>query len=144
MVIVLFCVLIGVLIALFMPFNVPSDFTIYIAVAILAGFDSIFGGFLAHINKNFKLNIFISGFFGNAILAAFLTYIGTLLNVDLSIAAIVVFGTRLFQNFATLKRIGINKLKEKLNDKKLEKWLYKSKKIIYNRIMYIMLGGLLW
>ncbi len=121
MVIVLFCVLIGVLIALFMPFNVPSDFTIYIAVAILAGFDSIFGGFLAHINKNFKLNIFISGFFGNAILAALLTYIGKLLNVDLSIAAIVVFGTRLFQNFATLRRIGINKLKEKLNDKKMEK-----------------------
>lgn len=144
MVILVFCILIGILLALFMPFNVPSDFTIYIAVAILAGFDSIFGGFVAYVNKNFKLNIFISGFFGNAILAAILAYIGTLLNVDLSIAAIVVFGTRLFQNFATLRRMGINMLKEKLNDKKIEKWLYKSKKIIYNRYMYIMLGGLLW
>ena len=121
MVILVFCILIGILLALFMPFNVPSDFRIYIAVAILAGFDSIFGGFVAYVNKNFKLNIFISGFFGNAILAAILAYIGTLLNVDLSIAAIVVFGTRLFQNFATLRRMGINMLKEKLNDKKIEK-----------------------
>lgn len=118
MMVLVFCILIGILLALFMPFNIPSDFTVYIAVAILAGFDSIFGGIVAYLNNNFKLNIFMSGFFGNAILAAFITYIGTLLNVDLSIAAIVVFGTRLFQNFATLRRMGLNIIKEKLNDKK--------------------------
>ena len=119
MLIIIFCMLIGTLLALFVPFNIPTDFTLYAAVAILAGFDSIFGGLVAYVNKCFKLNIFISGFFGNAILAAILTYIGTLLNVDLSIAAIVVFGTRLFQNFATLRRRVINHIRQKVDNKKI-------------------------
>lgn len=119
MLILIFCVVLGTMLALFVPFNIPIDFTQYAAVAILAGFDSIFGGLVANLNNNFKLDIFLSGFFGNAILAAVITYIGTLLNVDLSIAAIVVFGTRLFQNFAVLRRFFINKYSEKINSKKI-------------------------
>lgn len=117
--VIIFCILLGTMIALFVPFNIPTDVTLYAAVAILAGFDSIFGGLVAYLNNNFKLNIFLSGFFGNAILAAILTYIGTLLNVDLSIAAIVVFGTRLFQNFATLRRLLSDIVKRKINSKKI-------------------------
>ena len=122
--VIIFCILLGTMIALFVPFNIPTDVTLYAAVAILAGFDSIFGGLVAYLNNNFKLNIFLSGFFGNAILAAILTYIGTLLNVDLSIAAIVVFGTRLFQNFATLRRLLSDIVKRKINSKKIKKLLY--------------------
>lgn len=119
MLIVVFCIIIGTMFALFVPFNIPAEITRYAAVAILAGFDSIFGGLVAYFNNNFKLNIFMSGFFGNAILAAIITYIGKLLNVDLSIAAIVVFGTRLFQNFAILRRFLISKYFEKNNTKKI-------------------------
>lgn len=119
MLVIVFCILLGTMIALFVPFNIPTEVTLYAAVAILAGFDSIFGGLVAYLNNNFKLNIFLSGFFGNAVLAAILTYIGTLLNVDLSIAAIVVFGTRLFQNFATLRRILSKMASEKIINKKI-------------------------
>ncbi len=119
MLMVIFCILIGAMIALFVPFNIPSGITHYIAIALLAGFDSIFGGLVAHFKGNFKLGIFLSGFFGNTILATLILYIGILLNVDLSIAAIVVFGTRLFQNFATLRRYAIDKFSEKLKDKKI-------------------------
>ena len=105
--------------ALFMPFNIPSDTTVYVAVALLAGFDSIFGGIVANLNNNFKLNIFVTGLFGNAILAAFITYIGTLLNLDLSIVSIIVFGTRIFQNFAIIRRFLINKYFDKVNSKKI-------------------------
>lgn len=119
MLIVVFCIILGTMLALFVPFNIPVEITRYAAVAILAGFDSIFGGLVAYFNNNFKLNIFMSGFFGNAILAAIITYIGKLLNVDLSIAAIVVFGTRLFQNFAILRRFLISKYLEKNNSKKM-------------------------
>ncbi|MBQ6908113.1 MAG: small basic family protein [Clostridia bacterium] len=117
MVIIIFCLLLGIMTALFVPFNIPSEITQYVAVALLAGFDSIFGGIVANLNNNFKMNIFLTGFFGNALLAALITYIGTLLNVNLSIAAIVVFGTRLFQNFAIIRRFWINKYMEKINDK---------------------------
>jgi len=117
MIIIIFCLILGVVTALFVPFNIPSEITEYVAVALLAGFDSIFGGIVANMNNNFKLNIFLTGFFGNALLAALITYTGTLLNVNLSIAAIVVFGTRLFQNFAMLRRFWLNKYIEKTNNK---------------------------
>ena len=114
MLIVVFCIILGTMFALFVPFNIPVEVTRYAAVAILAGFDSIFGGLVAYFNNNFKLNIFLSGFFGNAILAAIITYIGKLLNADLSIAAIVVFGTRLFTNFSIMRRYYLDYWQTKL------------------------------
>ena len=119
MLLVIFCIMIGSLVALLVPFTIPSGVTHYIAIVLLAGFDSIFGGLVAHFKGTFKLDIFLSGFFGNSILAALILYTGNLLNVDLSIAAMVVFGTRLFQNFATLRRITINKITKNDDDKKI-------------------------
>jgi len=103
------CLIIGIILALFSSFNVSAEISSYVAIAILAGLDSVFGGFAANINNNFKMKIFITGFFGNAILAAALTYMGKLLDVDIYFAAIVVFGTRLFQNFAIIRRYLLNK-----------------------------------
>ena len=94
----------GVLIGFLVPYEFPGTFTPYIAVAILAAFDSLFGGVNAKIKGRFSLPIFLSGFFGNAAIAAVLTYAGEKLGVNLSIAAVVVFGTRLFQNFAEIRR----------------------------------------
>lgn len=119
MLVIIFCLFIGTMIALFVPINIPPETTHYIAIALLAGFDSIFGGLVAYFKESYKLNIFLSGFFGNTILAIAILYTGKLLNVDLSIAAIVVFGTRLFQNFATLRRFAIDKISQKINNKKI-------------------------
>lgn len=109
MVLIISFLLIGILAALFVPFNIPSQFTPYLAIAILAGLDSVFGGFAANINNNFKMKIFISGFFGNALLAIAITYIGNILDVNIYLAAIIVFGTRLFQNFAIIRRFLLSK-----------------------------------
>lgn len=76
----------------------------YVSVAILACLDSVFGGLRATLEKKFNTDIFISGFFGNAILAAFLAYVGDRLGVPLYYAAIFAFGGRLFQNFAIIRR----------------------------------------
>ena len=110
------CLVIGVAIALIAPYNFSSVLSQYMAIGILAALDSVFGGFASAINNNFRIKIFITGFFGNAILAVALTYMGTLLNVDLSIAAIVMFGTRIFQNFAIIRRFLISKyIKDSVN-----------------------------
>lgn len=101
--------ILGVAIGLALPVYIPPEASPFVAIAILAGLDSVFGGFAASINHNFKMMVFLTGFFGNAILAAILAYIGTLLGVDLLIAGIVVFGTRLFQNFAIIRRFMLNK-----------------------------------
>jgi small basic protein len=96
--------LIGVLLGLFLPWSIPVQYSTYMSVAILAALDSVFGGIRSSTEKNFNIEIFISGFFGNAILAAMLTYIGDQLGVPIYYAAIFAFGVRLFQNFAIIRR----------------------------------------
>ena len=107
--------LIGVLAGMFFPSYIPAQYSGYVAVAILAGLDSTFGGLSAYMSHEFDLKIFISGFFFNTILAAILVFIGDLLNLDLYIAAIVVFGSRLFNNFAKIRRILLNSYKKEDN-----------------------------
>lgn len=108
-------ILLGIVIGLILPYTYNVQYSLYISVAILACLDSVFGGVRANLQDKFDLSIFISGFFGNAILAAFLAYIGDKLGVPLYYAAIFIFGGRLFENFATIRRILINK---KLKDNK--------------------------
>lgn len=101
--------LIGIAIGIFTPYHISSQYSSYVAIAILAALDSVFGGIAASLQKTFNMKIFISGFFGNALLAAGLTFIGKKLDVDIYLAAVIVFGTRLFQNFAVIRRFLLNK-----------------------------------
>lgn len=109
MIILIFALAIGIALGLLIPGYISAETAPYVAISILAGLDSIFGGLAANIKNSFKIEVFLSGFFLNALLAALLAYIGKILGVDLYIAAIVVFGTRLFQNFAIIRRYVLNK-----------------------------------
>lgn len=88
---------------------IPYSYSQYIAVAILACLDSVFGAFAANTEKRFKMNVFLSGFFGNAIIAMFLVYIGSKLNVDIYLAAVIVFTGRLLNNFSIIRRMLMEK-----------------------------------
>ena len=63
--IILGCVL-GVVIGLYAPM-ISYTYSGYLAIAIVAALDSVFGGILATVKKNFNLTIFLTGFFGNPI-----------------------------------------------------------------------------
>ena len=63
---------------------------------------------------NFDFKIFISGFFGNAILSILLTWLGVKLNVDIYLAAIVVFVGRMFTNLAIIRRYYIDKWSDRI------------------------------
>ena len=97
-------VLLGVIGALLAPVSIPAAYSRYVAVGLLAALDSAIGGINARLRRRFKLDIFMSGFFINALVAGFITILGDKLGLELYIAAIVVFGTRLFQNFAEIRR----------------------------------------
>ena len=97
-------IIVGALIGYILPFTYNASYSLYVSVAILACLDSVFGGIRANLEKKFDITIFISGFFGNAIIAAFLAYLGDRLGVPLYYAAIIVFGGRLFENFAKIRR----------------------------------------
>ena len=108
--------IIGILIGVFfIPVNIPQQYSIYMAVAILAALDSVFGGVASTMQGKFDIKIFISGFFGNAFLAAGLAYIGDQLGLQLYLAAIFAFGNRIFLNFAVIRRYMLNKSAKKDN-----------------------------
>lgn len=100
--IIIGCVL-GALVGMGAPV-IPYTYTGYLAIAIVAALDSVFGGITAVVNGKFDLKIFVSGFFGNAILSILLTYLGEKLNVDIYLAAIVVFVGRMFTNLSIIRR----------------------------------------
>ncbi len=103
-VVAIVCAVIGVALGLLSPVTIPVGYARYTAVALLAGLDSIFGAFRAYIAGNFEPRVFLTGLVTNSALAAALTYVGDKLGVDLSIAAIVAFGVRIFNNLASIRR----------------------------------------
>ena len=118
---VLFAIILGCLLGAIIGINAPMisyTYSSYLAIAIIAALDSVFGGIASVINKKFDMKIFISGFFGNAILAILLTVLGQKLNVDIYLAAIVVFVWRMFINLGTIRRYYVEKWTGQLMKKK--------------------------
>ena len=113
--IILGCVL-GAVIGTSAPM-ISYTYSSYLAIAIIAALDSVFGGIASVVNKKFDMKIFISGFFGNAILAILLTMLGEKLNVDIYLAAIVVFVWRMFMNLGTIRRYYVVKWTSKFSGK---------------------------
>lgn len=114
-VMIIACVL-GAIVGLNAPM-ISYTYSSYLAIAIIAALDSVFGGIASVINKKFDMKIFISGFFGNAILAILLTMLGEKLNVDIYLAAIVVFVWRMFMNLGIIRRYYVEKWTEKIESK---------------------------
>ena len=104
---------IGALIGMHAPV-ISYTYSGYLAIAIVAALDSVFGGITSVLKGNFDLKVFLSGFFGNAIL---LTWLGVKLNVDIYLAAIVVFVGRMFTNLAIIRRYYIDKWSKKIEEK---------------------------
>ena len=99
---------IGILLGLWFPGYFPQILSDYIGIMLVACADSIIGGLRAQALGEYNESIFISGFFINALLAAALTYFGMKINMQLGLAALVVFATRIFQNLAILRRNLLN------------------------------------
>ena len=111
---------IGVIAGFVIP-TIPYSVSNYLAIAIVAALDSVFGGIASNIKKIFDIKVFISGFFVNAILAMLLTYLGQKLNVDIYLAAIIVFVGRMFNNLGIIRRYYLEKIEEKAGKKASKK-----------------------
>lgn len=94
----------GILVGGYLPFTYPTNYSLYISIAMLAAFDSLLGAIRASIEGKYNNLLFITGFFSNAFLAGILSYFGDRLGVPFFYAPIVVFGGRLFQNIAIIRR----------------------------------------
>ena len=104
MITVAIAVMLGILAGLFLPYNLNNDTLPYVAVALLAALDTIFGGIWSNLEKRFNVAMFITGLVSNAFLAILFTFMGDKLGIDLSLAVVVVFGVRIFNNLSNIRR----------------------------------------
>ena len=104
---------------------IPANeaFARYTAVAILAGMDTVLGGLRAWLADTFDEAIFLSGFVINAFLAVGLVLLGERLGLEtglgdgrisvMMVGAVVVFSGRILNNLATLRRLVIERWRDK-------------------------------
>lgn len=117
-------ILIGCILGAIVGINAPIisySYSSYLAIAIIAALDSVFGGIAGTLKGEFNFKVFISGFFCNSILSMLLTYLGNKLNVDIYLAAIVVFVGRMFINLTIIRKYYIDKWSKKYEEYKNNK-----------------------
>lgn len=102
-------IVIGVIIGLNLPLSLPQEYVKLLSVALMAALDSVLGGLRAAKEGNYDNQIFISGFFINAFVAMMLCYAGELLGIYLYFVGVLVFGMRIFQNIAIIRRLYLEK-----------------------------------
>ena len=100
------------------PFNIPVDYAKYFSVAILVAFDSVIGGLELIRKKALTVQSFkrFCKYFDGYAVSLYRGSIG----VDLYLAAIVAFSTRIFQNIIIIRRHFINK---HYKDEKIKKFI---------------------
>ena len=87
-------IIVGCILGAIFGMNAPIisyTYSTYLAIAVVAALDSVFGGITSVLKKTFDLKIFLSGFFVNSILSILLTILGQKLNVDIYLATLFVF-----------------------------------------------------
>ena len=100
---------IGVAAGIYSGLVFPAGYSAYVAIGILACLDSVLGGVYANMREDFRWKVFATGFVLNAVLAMALIWLGNQLSIDLSIAAVVVYGSRMFNNFSNIRHLILNK-----------------------------------
>ena len=100
-----------------------ESFARYTAIALLAGMDTVIGGLRSFLTDKFDDTIFLSGFIINSLLAVGLVMLGERLGLEtglgdgrisvMMIGAVVVFSGRIFNNLAALRRLVIERWRDK-------------------------------
>lgn len=102
----LIALVIGAILGVIVQPTVPAALAAYLPVAVVAALDAALGGIRARLDGTFSERIFLVSFLSNVVLAVMLVYLGDQLGAggELSTAVVVVFGFRMFQNLAAVRR----------------------------------------
>jgi small basic protein len=93
---------------------------LYIAVACLAGFDTVCGGVRSGMEGKFHTDVFITGFISNVVIAFFLAWLGDQIGVDLFLAVALVLGARIFTNLSLIRRFVLTKWQDTRERRRLQ------------------------
>ena len=95
---------IGAVVALLARASVPQELSRYVAMAVVAALDGSFGGIRSYLEHTFSDRNFLIAFLSNAALAMGLVWVGDQLGLDFTAPVVVIFGIRIFQNLAAIRR----------------------------------------
>lgn len=95
----------------FIPFSLKTTWASYLSLAVLAAMDSVIGGTKANLEGKFNESLFFASFILNALIAAFLAFLGDKIGLNLFLAALIALGGRIFLNISIIKNILIIKIK---------------------------------
>lgn len=99
--------IVGFIVVYFSNITISADYGAYVSIAALAGLDAVIGGLRAVQQNGFKSSVFISGFLVGVALAVALTWFGERIGVEISLAAVFVFVSRIMQNLSIIRRIAL-------------------------------------
>ncbi len=106
---------VGVMLGSILSVEIPLWMAKYLSIAVLAALDSVLGGIRGIYEDSFNGVVLLSGFLSNALLAALLAFLGDQLSVDLYMAAVFVFGIRIFNNLSVIRRYIVDRFLKQHN-----------------------------
>ncbi len=98
-----------------LPVTFQQQLPNYLGLALLAAVDATLGAWRASLEGVYDTGVFLSGLFVNMVAAASLAYVGDLLGINLALAAVVAFGTRIFNNLAFIRRILLQRWRQRVS-----------------------------
>lgn len=117
----LVCLIVGVLIGTLVGQPVRGEEGKYLAVAVIAGLDTICGGIRSSLEGKFHNDVFITGFLANVLIAFFLAWLGDKIGANIFLVCALIFGSRIFNNLSLIRRFGLSKWQDYRDRKKQEK-----------------------
>lgn len=105
----IFCLIVGILIGILIGKPLGGEIGVYVAVACLAGLDTICGGVRANLEGKFDGPIMVTGFLSNILIASGLSWLGTKIGVEIFLVCAFIFGMRIFTNLSVIRRILLTK-----------------------------------
>lgn len=91
----------------------------YLAVACLAGLDSVLGGIRSGLEGKFHNDVFLTGFVSNTLIAFFLAWLGDQIGLNLFLVAALVIGSRLFNNLSLIRRYLLTRWRDSRDRRRL-------------------------
>ena len=95
---------VGVMVAMAMQVHGYGTSARYMAVACLAGLDTVLGGIRSGQEGKFRNDVFFTGFFTNTIIAFAIAKLGDQIGIDLFVVVALVMGMRIFNNLSVIRR----------------------------------------
>ena len=94
---------------------------IVVAVACLAGLDTVCGGVRSGLEGKFHNDVFITGFISNVLIAFFISWLGDQIGITLFLAAALVLGSRIYTNLSLIRRFALSKWQDARERARIQK-----------------------